>query len=239
MACRRALLGIVPQCVQPPPTCVKRSTAATVLPPLAARMAAPSPPGPVPITTKSKCSTWYRPLTSVPSQALEAGAATTRRQASGLSDSTIRVPRLVQQCPALFESPDSLSFSACCRESAPGTPADRPPRTYNKPCDKIGAAQAGYFNSRPAAQAERVWLRLGLLRSSTTSATDRISSGSRGAAAACRLRSSRQNVRRRTASDDRVRSGLAPRHFAGGQFDCTAARRSRCAGRSSRINSRR
>ena len=54
-ACRRALLGIVPQWVQPPPTSVNRSTTATFLPSLPACMAAPSPPGPLPITIRSKC----------------------------------------------------------------------------------------------------------------------------------------------------------------------------------------
>jgi hypothetical protein len=55
-AWRSALLGIVPQCVQPPPTSAWRSTTATRRLFLAAIMAAPSPPGPLPITMMSKCS---------------------------------------------------------------------------------------------------------------------------------------------------------------------------------------
>src|SRR3954452_19544777 len=54
MARRRALDGIVPQWVAPPPTAEYCSMAATDLPHLAAFMAAPSPPGPVPITIRSK-----------------------------------------------------------------------------------------------------------------------------------------------------------------------------------------
>src|SRR5262245_23232914 len=54
MANRRALLGMVARCVHEPPTRVCRSTTATDLPCLAACIAAPSPPGPVPITMTSK-----------------------------------------------------------------------------------------------------------------------------------------------------------------------------------------
>ena len=61
---RNDLVGIVPRCMQPPPTCPSRSTTATDLPCLAACIAAPSPPGPVPITTRSNawsmvCPTKY------------------------------------------------------------------------------------------------------------------------------------------------------------------------------------
>src|ERR1700677_147983 len=53
MAWRSDLLGMVPRWVEPPPTCLKRSTTATDLPSLAACMAAPSPPGPLPMTIRS------------------------------------------------------------------------------------------------------------------------------------------------------------------------------------------
>ena len=52
-AWRSALLGIVAQCTQPPPTSLYFSTTATRLPALAARIAAPSPPGPLPSTMTS------------------------------------------------------------------------------------------------------------------------------------------------------------------------------------------
>ena len=54
MEWRRALLGMVPQWVQPPPTCVWASITATRWPALASFMAAPSPAGPVPMTMVSK-----------------------------------------------------------------------------------------------------------------------------------------------------------------------------------------
>ena len=53
IAWRKALEGMVPKCVQLPPTRGRSSTTATERPFLTERMAAPSPPGPDPMTTTS------------------------------------------------------------------------------------------------------------------------------------------------------------------------------------------
>src|SRR5579872_382195 len=69
MANRKALLGIVARCVHEPPTRAYRSTTATDLPCLTACMAAPSPPGPVPMTTTSNfCSSIIQTVLILPRQ---------------------------------------------------------------------------------------------------------------------------------------------------------------------------
>src|SRR5829696_2454300 len=81
MARRRALEGMVPQWVAPPPTAEYRSTAATFLPPLAAFIAAPSPAGPVPITMTSK---WVSSVMNRPLYNAAAGGATAEGRSAGL-----------------------------------------------------------------------------------------------------------------------------------------------------------
>ncbi len=60
MEWRRALLGMVPQWVQPPPTWSWASITAICWPVLASFIAAPSPAGPVPMTMVSNARSFMQ-----------------------------------------------------------------------------------------------------------------------------------------------------------------------------------
>src|ERR1044071_9452033 len=110
--CRSALLGMVPQCVQPPPTSKCRSISATLLWFLAAVIAAPPPAVPLPMTRTSTCSTREDPC--VETEKALGDAAGECKPCTRVGSARAQVPRALCR---LLRFSDSLLLPTPCSDS--------------------------------------------------------------------------------------------------------------------------